>query len=149
MQGGLQPVPIVLTATSPYGHWWGLTTSNPAHNRAHLIELTRPRRFELQADRGVLLHEMAHQALAERGDSPAHEHGPWCEEIMRLHHAITGKRIWVCPEKVTKLKAAEPGGKRKSVRVQPPDPQTGEASLGRDAIARWPHSVGLDIGTFI
>jgi hypothetical protein len=88
---------------------------------------------------------MTHQYLLERGESPKHEDAPWCREIMRLHRAISGKVIWAAPETVAKRVV---NGKRKSVRVQPACPQ-GAPSLSRDAIGRWPHSVGLDLGPLL
>jgi hypothetical protein len=144
-KGKLQPIPIVLTAVSPYGHWCGLTTSSPHVRRAHLIELTWPRLYQtLRADAGVLLHEMVHQHLTECGANPKHEAQAWCDEVMRLHFDITGKMIWAAPETVGKEKGDD--GKRKSIRKQAPDPITGEAGLTRSEIAGWPHSV-LDRNT--
>jgi hypothetical protein len=139
--GKLQPIPIVLTATSPYGHWSGLTTCNARRPRAHLIEMTAPRMSgnALRADRGVLLHEMIHQHLTESGRWPKHDGEAWCEEIMRLHFAITGKTIWAAPEKIGKQK--DDDGKRKSVRKQAADPIDGRPSISQAAIASWPHSV--------
>ena len=66
--GKLQPLPITIVNTSPYGHWLGLTCGSL--NRTHLIQLTMPTEAgQLVADRGVLLHEMIHQCLVERGES--------------------------------------------------------------------------------
>ena len=112
----------------------------------HLIQLTMPADAgELVADRGVLLHEMAHQHLVERGESPKHEHEPWCREIMRLHKAISGKRIWAAPESIAKAAAGE-DGKRRSIRVQKPCPEAGMELIARKDLARWPHSCGLKLG---
>ena len=147
--GKLEPIPIVLTNTSPYGHWLGCTHCNRIRRRAHLIQLTMPAQARiLVADRGVLLHEMIHQHLAERGDSPKHDGHPWCAEIMRLHYEITGRRIWATPATVAKLPAAKKGGKRKSIRRQTDDPATGLPSLDPAQIATWPHSTGLKLGSF-
>ena len=143
--GKLHPLPITIVSTSPYGHWLGLTYGGADHNRTHLIQLTMPRNSsELVADRGVLLHEMVHQHLIERGESPKHEHGPWCREIMRLHLAITGKRIWAAPEVVGKRRGEN--GERKSIRYQPICPETGMKSIPRGKLSRWPHACGLDLG---
>ena len=49
------------------------------------------------------------------------------------------------PEKVGKLKPDKKTGKRRSVRIQPTDPDTGQALLDRGEIATWPHSVGKPI----
>lgn len=145
-KGKLEPIPIILVNTSPYGRWLGCTYCNVKRRRAHLIQLTMPtQEMLLVADRGTLLHEMLHQEITEQGLSPKHEHAPWCHGIMRLHQAITGERIWAAPETVAKL-ATDADGKRRSVRKQLPEPSTGTASLDRAAIAGWPHSLGLDLG---
>ena len=146
----LEPLPIILVNTSPYGRWLGCTYCNLKKRRAHLIQLAMPRqKTVLIADRGVLLHEMLHQQLTERGDSPKHEHQPWCEGIMRLHLELTGTRIYAAPETVTKSKDADPvTGKKKSIRVPRRHPDTGKPSLDRMSIATWPHSLGLELGPF-
>ena len=145
--GRLEPIPILLVSTSPYGHWLGCTYCAHWKKRAHLIQLTWPSAGRvLVADQGVLLHEMIHQHLAERGVTPKHEAQPWCDEIMRVHEAVTGKRIWATPEIVRKLAKDKDTGKRKSQRIQAPDPVTGRPSLDRLEIATWPQSVGLQLG---
>jgi hypothetical protein len=146
----LEPLPIILVSTSPYGRWVGCTYCDAAKRRAHLIQLAMPRQTKaLVADRGVLLHEMIHQHLAEQGKSPKHEHKPWCEEIMRLHRAITGNRIYAAPEVVTKTREVEPRTQKpKSIRVPRRHPVTGSPSIDRMTIATWPHSLALDLGSF-
>lgn len=52
---------------------------------------SHPLQCHLVADRGVLLHEMVHQALSERGVSPKHADQPWRDEISRLHLILTGQ----------------------------------------------------------
>jgi hypothetical protein len=150
-KNALEPLPIVIVNTSPYGRWLGCTYCNVRKRRAHLIQLAVPRQKQvLLADRGTLLHEMLHQQLTEAGDSPAHAHAPWCEGIMRLHFDITGKRIYAAPETVTKTKALDPiTGKRKSIRVARKHPDTGLPSIDRLSIATWPHSLGVRLGDFI
>lgn len=139
----LQPLPITIVNTSPHGHWLGLTTGSK--RGVHLIQLTMPAEGpSLVADRGVLLHEMNHQFLVERGENPKHSGQPWCDQIMRLHYQITGKRLWVAPETVGKVKQED--GKRLSVRRQACCPETGEASIGQRDIASWPHSCGVKLG---
>ena len=142
----LEPLPIILVNTSPFGRWLGCTYCNTHARRAHLIQLTVPSQHDtLVADRGTLLHEMIHQSLTETGRSPKHEHQPWCEEIMRLHFAITGKPIWAAPQTIAKRRDPVTRARR-SVRLQTADPTTGAASLGREQIATWPHSVRLALG---
>src|SRR5438128_421152 len=56
----LCPIPIVLVATSPWGHWIGCTHMVRPQRRAAFIALTAPYNRTLRSDRGVLLHEMIH-----------------------------------------------------------------------------------------
>lgn len=155
-KNALEPLPIILVNTSPYGRWLGCTYCNLKRKRAHLIQLTMPRHrhdaihYDLVADRGVLLHEMIHQSLTETGRSPKHEHEPWCEEIMRLHFKLTGKHIFAAPETVTKTKDIDPAtGKKKSIRVPRRHPETGKPSIDRMSVATWPHSLGVELGQFV
>lgn len=146
----LEPLPIIIVSTSPYGRWLGCTYCNCKSRRAHLIQLAVPRQKNtLLADRGTLLHEMIHQSLTEQGLSPKHEHAPWCEEIMRLTYDLTRKRIYAAPEIVTKTKDKDPiTGKTKSIRRPRLHPETGKPSIDRMAIATWPHSLSIHLGEF-
>lgn len=135
--GALRPLPVVPTPVSPYGNWLGLTCGNPHAQAAHVIYLTVPHAGEtLVADRSVLLHEMAHAWLFQRGENSAHDGEPWRREIMRLS-ALAGRLIDVQPVKFAKVR--QPDGKRKSVRVQ-------QGELSQLEIANWPRSIGLDFG---
>ena len=124
--GRLKPVPITLVATSPHGHWLGLTSGMRPGNgnavcRCHLLQLTYPNGGrQLIADRGVLLHEMVHQALVEAGLYPSHDGEPWRNEITRLHLVLTGERLWCAYDQVKKIDG-------KSVRVPKPAPEPGHA----------------------
>src|SRR5262245_46270057 len=66
----LCPIPLVLVATSPWGHWTGCTHWVLRPRRTAYIALTAPYNKTLRSDRGVLLHEMIHALLVERGESP-------------------------------------------------------------------------------
>jgi hypothetical protein len=115
--------PIVLTATSPFGHWVGLTHSVCDQRRTALIARTAPYNEKLASDRGVLLHEMIHAYLVERGEDPAHEVAPWCREIARLS-ALLGKPIMVEPQTVRRVSRPTV-----SFRAQtPPDARTRSGS---------------------
>jgi hypothetical protein len=81
---------------------------------------------------------MIHQFLFERGEDAAHAGAPWRREIMRLHAAIAGTAIWA-----GRSTPARQGGK--VVRINEPHAD-GRPSLTQGAIARWPHSVGLEFG---
>lgn len=141
----LRPVPITLVATSPHGHWLGLTSGMRPGNghavcRCHLLQLTYPASGrQLIADRGVLLHEMVHQALVEAGLYPSHDGEPWRNEITRLHGALTGERLWCAYDQVRKVDG-------KSVRVPRPAPESGMRSIEQAEIARWPRSLGIELG---
>jgi len=95
---------------------------------------------------GVARHWHTGHYLIERGETPKHEGQPWCDEIMRLHRQITGKPLWAAPETVGKEKRTD--GERKSVRRQACCPETGEGSIDRKDIAQWPHSCGIELGSF-
>jgi hypothetical protein len=98
----------------------------------------------LLADNSVLLHEMVHQCVQERGENAAHASEGWRREIMRLHKLITGKNIWAgCS---TTARRKEKDGTSKVIRINKPNPDTGALSLTQDAIARWPHSCGICLG---
>ena len=132
----LCPIPIVLVATSPWGHWVGCTHLVTTQRRAAFIALTAPYNVDLRSDRGTLLHEMIHAALVERGESPKHEHPPWCREITRLSALLGRPDIYAAPQKVQRVNSH-------IARVTPP------GSISRDAAARWPHSIGLDLGSLL
>jgi hypothetical protein len=134
---GLRPLPIFFTPTAPYGNMVGWTCV--AHTMTH-IALCRPDTGNAgyTADRGILLHEMLHQSLRERGDNAKHNGQAWRDAIMWLHHEITGDHIFAGRSKVAKVK--QPDGRRKSVRIQE------EGSLDQAVIARWPHSCGIELG---
>lgn len=144
--GKLQPIPICIVQSPPYGHWLGCTACNMTRKRAHLIQLSYPkgtfkhgRHYQppvLVADRATLLHEMIHQHLVELGKDPGHDTPGWCAEVMRLHRVITGVKIWAAQEKIGKTKMVD--GHRSSRRYQPKDPETGATSLDWGSIARWP-----------
>jgi hypothetical protein len=131
----LRPIPIVITATSPFGHWYGCTHW-VAQRRVAFIALTAPSNATLRSDCGVLLHEMVHAYLVERGEVPDHEGAPWCREITRLSAMLGCPEITVRPQRVQRVNG-------KVARVTP------DGSLSRGDAARWPHSVGLDLGSLL
>jgi hypothetical protein len=104
--------------------------------RAAFIALTAPYNPDLRSDRGVLLHEMIHAALVERGESPAHADAPWCSEITRISALLGRPDIHAEPEKVRRVDGTV-------TRVTP------DGSLSRDDAAHWPHSVGLSLGSLL
>jgi hypothetical protein len=136
--GRLQPVPLVITNAQPFGKRVAFCSYNPAAS-GRTITLNVPKAHKsLLADNGVLLHEMIHQVLFERGTDAAHASEGWRNEIMRLHEFITGKEIWAGRSITKRIEG-------KMVRVNKPKGD-GTVSLTQGAIARWPHSTGIDLG---
>src|SRR5262245_20398126 len=87
--GRLRPLPISLTPTMPYGRCIAYTA---AGGPVRHIALSAPAvGTVLVAERETLLHEMVHQRLSEEGRDPHHDGQPWCDEIMRIHHLLTGQ----------------------------------------------------------
>lgn len=143
--GALRPIPLIFTHAQPFGRRAGMTCCGERDGR--LIALAAPAHGDrLVADRGILLHEQIHQFLGENSEDRHHNSEPWCREIMRLHKMITGEQIWAAPELVRKTPAGAHSGNRRSIRIHKPDPESGRASLSRREIARWPHSLGVNLG---
>ena len=131
--GKLRPVPIVLAPTLPFGKRVGQCSYGRSRS-ASLITLASPSDGNLLiADRGVLCHEMLHAWLKQCGVDGAHAGQPWRDEIVRMS-AIEGRTIVAMPTQIRKDE------NRKSYRHTP------EGSLAQAEIARWPHSIGLDMG---
>jgi len=136
-RGKLKPVPIIFVPTSPYGHWIGLSVGTKSQKSA-LIYL---KSGETWADtRSVLLHEMIHQCLVERGANPKHESQEWCDEIMRISNDHFDREFWAGRYTVGKEKLED--GRRVSVRMNKAGPG-GEASIPMDDIVAWPFSLGI------
>jgi hypothetical protein len=69
----LKPVPLVITHTQPYGARLAFC-SYGANKGGRTITVNVPQHHKvLLADNGVLLHEMIHQFLFERGEYPSHD----------------------------------------------------------------------------
>jgi hypothetical protein len=81
----------------------------------------------------VLLHEMIHVALFEKGVDHNHDEGhhntdEWCAEIMRIT-----PRLGLPPIKAAPVKPRRVNGKVRRLQL--------DGHLSRDDIARWPHSI--------
>jgi hypothetical protein len=85
--------------------------------------------------RDVLLHEMIHQLLYARGVDSKHNGLPWCAEIKRLSPLLLGIEIVCEPVKPRRVE-----GKVKRLAR--------DGCLSRDAIARWPHTIRPNAGTY-
>ena len=103
--GKLKPVPLVLTHTQPFGKRLAFCSYNPGtHGRTITVNVPS-RHNRLLADNNVLLHEMIHQFLFERGEDAAHSGEPWRREIMRLNKHIAGREIWAGRSKTIRDRA--------------------------------------------
>jgi hypothetical protein len=138
--GALNPIPLVITHTQPFGRSLAFCSYHP-EGKGRTITVNVPKNHKrLLADNGTLLHEMIHQYLFERGELAGHESAGWRREIMRLNHILTGMEIWAGASKVVRRD-------KKVVRINMPHPESGHASLVQGDIARWPHSVpGIRLG---
>jgi hypothetical protein len=142
--GALRPIPIVITNTLPFGRILAFCAYSGAGNDfGRRIVLNVPRDHDrLVADNGVLLHEMIHQFLQERGEDASHKEAPWRRELMRLHQALTGKTIWAGHRTSKRVRGRD--GSRVSVKLQAPGPES-EPSLTQLQIACWPCGHGIDL----
>jgi len=134
---------VLYVPTSPWGHWVGLTCS--------IIRTAPPARLYLMFPggrddqrpwpyvRGVLLHEMTHAYLLERGENAEHKSQPWRREIMRLSRDL-GRPVFAGASTVGKRRRAD--GRRVSVRFNKPATD-GTPSLSQDEIACWPDCLAL------
>jgi hypothetical protein len=132
--GALKPVPVVFSRTLPFGGMIAFCSYNPGtHGRT--ITLSVPSAHDvLLADNGVLLHEMVHQLLFERGENAKHQSEGWRREIMRLTLLLSNTPIWAGRSATVRRNG-------KVVRMNLPNPETGQASLRQKQIAIWPHSL--------
>jgi hypothetical protein len=136
----LEPVPVVITHTQPYGKFCSYSPN--AHGRTITVNVPKKpgyhgQFYALLADNCTLLHEMVHQCLFERGEDASHDSEGWRREIMRLNKQITGKEIW-CGRSMSKRVEGDDGRLSKVIRINEPHAD-GRESLSQGVIARWPH----------
>lgn len=136
-RGKLKPVPIIFVPTSPYGHWIGLSVGTK-NKKSALIYLKSGESWD--DTRSVLLHEMIHQCLVERGANPKHESQDWCDEIMRISRNYFGCEFWAGRYTVGKERTED--GRRVSRKMNKAGPD-GEASIPMKDIVSWPFSLGI------
>jgi hypothetical protein len=136
--GRLRPLLVLRTRVFAYGHCIGLTRFRNGDGEPYRQILVKE--FGLRVcprQRAVLLHEMLHQFLFERGDVPRghHQSQSWCDEVMRVS-AMMGVKVWagkytVIREGGTTRRGNKPGGA--------PDARV----MDQDEISRWPDSISL------
>lgn len=137
--GNLKPVPVLFVPTSPFGHWVGLCSGNRATQSVHnIMLLNRP----WDTLREVILHEMVHQSLIERGLNPKHEGQPWCDEIMRISKNYFRRDMWAGA--VTVIKVMGSDGKRRSVKTNKRSPDNYD-SMPYGMITSWPDFTPPDL----
>ncbi len=73
----------------------------------------------------VMVHEMLHVCLLQRGEDPAHDAEPWYAAVRRLSPVVLGRELDV-----------RRGGARRSVRV--PNPRAGEDGQPRTLVRKEP-----------
>jgi hypothetical protein len=133
--GDLQPILITRSRVFSYGRCVGwIRVDREPHRQIQVKEFSE----EICTDQcRILLHEMVHQALLERGQSPKHADQPWCDEIMRISRLL-GQPIWAGKYTVIRHGRDLRRGNRPA-----PTELAGLRALSHKEIARWPHSVGL------
>lgn len=127
----LDVTPVLYVPVSPYGHWVGCFC---AGRNIYLMFPSEERSWAFV--RGVLLHEMVHQHLAQTGNNSQHACEPWCAEIMRISRCL-GVNIWAGKYTVKKV-----NGKSVRANQERPASMNGRA-LNQKQISQWPHSIGI------
>jgi hypothetical protein len=139
----IKPVPIVIGITA-YGRCVGLTRSTTEAGKPRITiasnafapvainpagrKTTAPPPYGPQMVDDVMVHEMIHALLVQRGEDPSHNGQPFIDEIVRLSPAILGHEIEAVPQVQKRIDG-------KNIRWTPP------GHLDRDSISRWPHSL--------
>ena len=129
-QNEIAIIPIQWHLTLPHGHNTGLACAGA------LIKLGLYQNKDINLKDGkpclygehVILHEMLHIYLQNRGEKAEHNSIPWCREIMRISRQM-GLIINASPQRVIKVKNGN--GTRCSVRVS--------SGITRKQLASWPH----------
>jgi hypothetical protein len=125
----------VVWGLTPHGHNLGHTwrdsrriTLHPALLDPHGDAWSIRDQLGMRFTSDVLLHEMVHVLLNDRGVNSEHNSDEWCAEITRITPALDLPEIKAAPVKPRRVNG-------KVVR-RPLD-----GHLPRDAIASWPHSI--------
>jgi hypothetical protein len=139
-EGGLRPIPLVITQTQPFGKNIGKCGQGGTWRQGRLIQLNLPLAAgRLVADNCTLLHEVVHQNLQQNMVGSGHQADCWRQEIMRLHNTLTGKEILAGRYATRRIDG-------KVTRFNRPHPETNMPSLTQMQIARWPHDQGIQLG---
>jgi hypothetical protein len=136
--GELQPILITRSRVFAWGRCIGWTRVKTCENDPY--RQIQVKQFHYQVcpeQREVLLHEMVHQCLFERGQNPKHDGQPWCDEIMRISRLL-GRPIWA--GKYTVIREGK--DTRRGNKAAPAELADLRA-LNQKEIAGWPYSIGL------
>jgi hypothetical protein len=135
--GELRPILISRSRVFAYGRCVGWTNVVGGHDPYRHIVVKAFGWPICAKQRAVLLHEMVHQFLFERGEDPHHDARPWCREIMRLSREL-GKPIWAGHYTVFRN-----GKSTRRGNTAPPPELANLRALAQKEIANWPHSIRL------
>jgi hypothetical protein len=120
---------------TPHGHAYGHTYRDTKRITLHTSLLdARGRAWHISEKLGerfaedVLLHEMVHVRLDDRGVNSDHNAQPWCDEIMRITPQLDLEPVKAAPVKPRRV-----NGKVKRLPL--------DGHLSRDEISSWPHSI--------
>ena len=158
-QGQLPPTHLSFNYTSQYGRWLGQCAFGEVtpHGTRPLarISLCRPLtnalparfrgyQYSLCADSAVLLHEMLHLYLFQRGEPAGHSSAGWIDGVLRMS-AQLGVNIDYQPQVRHRIPVVDENGdcettpnkrvKRSQQRFTPAN------SLSFDELQCWPHTV--------
>ncbi len=157
--GQLPPTHLSFNYTSQYGAWlgqcaFGEVTSHGTRPLAR-ISLCRPRsnalparfrgyQYSLCADSAVLLHEMLHLYLFQRGEPAGHSSSGWIDGVLRMSEQL-GVEVAFKPQIRRRIPVVDRNGicettpnkrvKRSQQRFTP------AGSLSYEELMRWPHTV--------
>ena len=155
----LPPAHISFSYTSQFGRWlgqcaYGKERSGGRHTMAR-ITLCRPlgrelpasfrnRQYSLCADSAVLLHEMLHLYLFQRGEPAGHSSAGWIDGVLRMSEQL-GVNVDYQPQIRRRIPVVDKNGdcettankriKRSQQRFTPAN------SLSFDELRCWPHIV--------
>jgi hypothetical protein len=105
--------------SSVHGHWFPLLdiAANQRMGTEHAL-VTQTLSYQMpqpitRVRRSDLLRGMMDRLYAQDGQTPpGHTSQEWCDLVMRLHHRLTGRRIWCAPEREEIIAAQQLGNHR-------------------------------------
>jgi hypothetical protein len=135
--GKVDPVLICRSRVFAYGRCIGYTSVRSGEDPWRHIVVKAYSQNVCADQRAILLHELVHLALFQRGEDPNHGGVPWTTEIMRISELL-GQELWA-----GRYTVIRDGKKTRRANKAPPEELAQLRRLNQDEIARWPHSVGI------